>query len=413
MKIYQLITKTFSNRAYASVASHKLIHAFDFFGIDYRLLAGYSFPPKSVCLILTDKCNLKCSMCDIGQANAHNKNAAYQSPLLASIQSGKDHLSTEEWLNILDDLARFVPKPLILLTGAEPFLNPDIMRIVEKIISKKFSLHITTNGTLLAQYAAHLVTLCRTARNMDITVSLDDIGEAHDTIRGVKGTFQRAIEGIQQVVSAREIKRQAFPIINITCTISNHNYKNLASFAEWFIEENVPIESINFNHLWFKDVTLVKNHNKQFGQTVPALETNIRGVDIRAIDMKTVYAQISQLKKRCAETHIRIHQEPDLSYAEGLVYYADPCRFVFSNRCTAPWRNVTITPKGNIILSPLCFLPVIDTIKEKPLSAIWNGAAFRRIRRQLKAVKAYPACARCCMLFSSRPKYYKIKSWLR
>ena len=413
MKINQLITRAFSNKSYASLVAHKLIHAFDFFGIDYRLFAGYSFPPKSVCLILTDKCNLKCSMCDIGQANAHNKNAAYQSPLLASIQSGEYQMSTEEWLNILDDLARFVPKPLILLTGAEPFLYPEIMWVIEKIISKGFSLHITTNGTLLAKYASDLVTLCRTARNMDITVSLDDIGESHDNIRGVKGTFQRAIDGIQQIISAREIRHQAFPIINITCTISNLNYKNLVSFTEWFIHENVPVESITFNHLWFKDATLVKNHNKQFGHTAPAQETNVRGIDIREIDMNAVHVQVSQIKKRCAETHMRIHQEPDLSYDEGLVYYTDPSRFVFSKRCTAPWRNVSITPTGSIILSPLCFLPAIDTIKEKTFSAIWNGASFRKIRQQLKAVKAYPACTRCCMLFSSRPKYYKMKSWLR
>jgi MoaA/NifB/PqqE/SkfB family radical SAM enzyme len=412
MKIFQLINRAFSNRAYASLASRKIIHAFDFFGIDYHLFAGYSFPPKSLCLVLTDKCNLKCSMCDIGQGNAHTEQAS-QSSLIASIQGGKEQTSTEEWLSIIDDLARFVPKPLILLTGAEPFLYPEIMRIVEKIISRGFSLHITTNGTLLAKHASHLVTLCKTARDVDITVSLDDIGESHDAIRGVKGTFQRAIDGIRQVAKTREIENQAFPLINITCTISNHNYKNLASFTEWFIKENVPIESITFNHLWFKDTTLVRAHNRQYGQTLPASEMNVRDIDIRAIDMERVCAQIRQIIRRCAQTHIRIHQEPDLSRDEGLIYYSDPCRFVFSSRCTAPWRNVTITPKGNVILSPLCFLPAIDTIKKKSFSTIWNGVSFKKIRQQLRGVKAYPACTRCCMLFSSRPKYYKIKSWLR
>lgn len=411
MKINQLAKKIFTNGAYLSLASRKIIHAFDFFGIDYRLLPGYSFPPTSVCLILSDKCNLKCRMCDIGQANVRN-DYARESPLIASIRGGKDQMTKEEWLHIIDDLARFVPKPLLLLTGTEPFLYPDILWIIEKIISRKFSLHITTNGTLLTHYASSLVRICKTARNLDITVSLDDIGEAHDTIRGVPGTFERAIEGIEQIVSAREIARQAFPLINITCTVSNHNYKNLISFAEWFVEKKVSIESITFNHLWFKDDTIVKFHNQLFGDTVPAAQTNISDIDIRAIDMEMVFAQLLQIKKKCSRTHIRIHQEPDLSITEGALYYTDPCRFVFSRRCTAPWRNVTITPNGSIILSPLCFLPPIDNIRNKPLSAVWNGASFRKVRQQLRDVKAYPACSRCCMLFNSKFKFHKLKSWL-
>jgi uncharacterized C2H2 Zn-finger protein len=42
----------------------------------------------------------------------------------------------------------------------------------------------------------------------------------------------------------------------------------------------------------------------------------------------------------------------------------------------------------------------------------WNGEPFKKLRMELKDAKAFPACARCCMLFGSKPKYYKIKSWI-
>ena len=158
-------------------------------------------------------------------------------------------MSIQEWRALIDDVSRFSPKPLILLTWTEPFMYPGILKIIETVVEKKCSLHITTNGTLLTRHARSLVELCQSSSGVDMTVSLDDIGEAHDRIRGVPGTFDRALEGIKAVASLRKELKTPFPLINITCTISSCNHERLESFADWFIKENISIESITFNHL--------------------------------------------------------------------------------------------------------------------------------------------------------------------
>ena len=410
MKTRKLI-KTMAGSGSAVFVMRKLIHALDFFNLDYRFLSGYSFPPKSVCLILTEKCNLKCAMCDIGRFNA-NAERARSSTLVKSICDGGEEMNLDDWLRLINELSRLTPKPLILLTGTEPFMYPEILPIIEAVIRKKLSLHITTNGTLLARHARGLVELCQASRGVDISISLDDIGAAHDTIRGVAGTFDKAIEGIQAVARVREEKQQLFPLLNITCTIAAYNAERLEPFVDWVTQQRLPIESITFNHLWFKSAAHVARHAEQFGGEFPLTEVNADGIDPAGIDMAAVHRQIQEIRKKYAGTGLHIHQEPELEPHELLPYYNEPCRFVFWDRCTAAWRNISITPKGNIILSPLCFLPALGNIQKDSFAALWNSAAFRETRQRLKKARAYPACARCCMLFGSKPRYARIKNWL-
>ena len=124
MKIYPLIKTVLTHPYYVASYYRKLIHAFDFFNIDYHLFGGYSFPPKSICFILTEKCNLQCKMCDIGRRNVPASNEIY-SPLVQSIRSGNEDMSTGEWLTLIEDLSGFYPHPLVLLTGTEPLAPGD------------------------------------------------------------------------------------------------------------------------------------------------------------------------------------------------------------------------------------------------------------------------------------------------
>ena len=403
---------TLSTRIFNRSFFRKLIHAFNFFDIDYHFLAGHSFPPKSVCFILTEKCNLKCRMCDIGRMNSQQTTLP-SSPLVKSICSGDEDMHIDDWLRVVAEMSQLKPKPLILLTGTEPFLYPDIITLTNAIAAAGLALHITTNGTLLGHYAQHLADLCNSGGLLDITVSLDDIEDYHDIIRGVQGTFQKAVAGIEALISRREAMNQPFPTINITCTISSYNHDHLESFVEWFVRKKFHLQSITFNHLWFRNAAIAESHNRKYGKDLPAEEENMEGVDISAIDMLRVARQIHHIKTTYAGTPLRIYQHPDLSFAAAQQYYSCPTRFVFYDTCKAPWRNVSVTPRGNIILSPLCFLPSVGNIKKKSFAAIWNGEQFTKMRRDLKKIKAYPACSRCCLLFDSKTKYYKIASMIR
>ena len=387
----------------------RLLHGFNFFNADYYLGRGYSLPPKSVCLILSHACNLKCRMCDIGRANA-NEAPPDGSPLVQAMHSGPQPMQLEDWLSLVDQLSSFTPKPLLLLTGAEPFLAPHWQRVARHILNKGLRLHITTNGTLLKRCAENLISLCPHPSALDITVSIDALGGLHDQIRGVDGTFELALNGIRAFAAAWARKGWHQPPINITCTISNLNVDHLATFMQGIIALSLPIRGLTFNHLWFRDSTITARHNQQYLETLPIAEENIQGVDIKAIDADMLTGNIQAIKKIATTAPFPVYFEPDLSETELHVYYSQPDRFVNYNKCTAAWRNIAITPSGSMILSPLCFLPAIDYIKGYNFRELWNAQPAREMRIKIFKAGAYPACARCCMLFGSRPKYHKLKS---
>ena len=386
----------------------KCVREFTVFDFDYRFLKGYSFPPKSLCFILTEHCNLQCVMCDIGQKNAHHSSAELF-PLAASLEKGGETLTLQDWKQVVDDLVGKGWNPLLLLTGTEPLLYPHVLELVDYIVANNLRLHITTNGTVLSRFAEALVDCCIKPDSLTITVSLDGIGELHDTIRGVPGTFERALEGLEVLTARKRERSRGWPHVSICYTVSNHNYGHMADFAEWFRQKDVDLTSITFSHLWFKDATIVERHNEHFGTCFPVKQENLTGLDIAAIDMDSVHAQIQMMRATSGDYPFAILEQPRLSREESRTYYTQPAKAVFHNRCLAPWRNVAINPRGEVIISPLCFDYPLGNVKQDTFPHIWNSTQFRRFRARLRNVGMYPACSRCCMLFDSKPKYYKLK----
>jgi MoaA/NifB/PqqE/SkfB family radical SAM enzyme len=397
--------------AYLATCWRKLRREFRIFECDYRFLDGFSFAPKSICLILTESCNLKCLMCDIGQKHERKQENGF-SPLTDAIARGEELMNLNDWKALLDDIAAMNGHPLVLLTGTEPFLYPQILDLLDYGLSLNLNFHITTNGTLLSRFADRLVELSTKPDSLRITLSIDGIGEVHDTIRGVKGTFNRVLEGLKALDDKKVRLKKRWPEVTINYTISNHNYMHVRDFIAWFNQYDFHLQGITFSHLWFKDTSIVKKHNKYFGAQLPIQQENIAAVDVAEIDMVNVHEQIHAIQKEKKRFRFYIAENPPLTDEEAKLYYAKPTEPVFYNKCLAPWRNVAINPRGEVIISPLCFAGSLGNIKTDSFSRLWNGIAFRQLRRQLKKVGIYPACTRCCMLFDSKPKYYKIGQML-
>jgi len=84
----------------------------------------------------------------------------------------------------------------VKLTGGEPLLHPDFIRFVDLIRDNKLNLTIETNGVLMTPELARYLRENSTLRH--ISVSLDGATAAtHDPFRGVKGSFEKACQGIR------------------------------------------------------------------------------------------------------------------------------------------------------------------------------------------------------------------------
>lgn len=145
----------------------------------------------------TRSCNLSCVHC---RAAAHN--GPYEG-----------ELSTEESFKLLDQISE-TGSPIIILTGGEPLLRPDIFEIASYGTKKGLRMVMAPNGTLVTKEIAQKMSESGIKR---ISISLDGADkESHDKFRGVDGAFDGAMMGIENAKKAG-IEFQ----INTTITKSN------------------------------------------------------------------------------------------------------------------------------------------------------------------------------------------------
>lgn len=85
----------------------------------------------------------------------------------------------------------------LTLSGGEPLLHPDIVKIIKMGVGYGYKeIVITTNGSLITEeFVSKLNSFCE--KRVTIQISLDSIdAKTHDSFRGYKGAFEKAIEGL-------------------------------------------------------------------------------------------------------------------------------------------------------------------------------------------------------------------------
>lgn len=172
---------------------------------------------------LLNRCNLRCIHC-------------YQDKY-----TKKDELSFEDLLKVYENLIKSMEilnsKLNVALTGGEPFLYKNLFPLMERFEEEERvnSFYIITNGFFLPEFSGDLKGF---KKLKDVKVSLDGFSpEKNDRIRG-KGSFKRAIEGIEEL-KENKIKTS----VMFTAMKSNRGeIKNLIPFMISYGLESVILE---------------------------------------------------------------------------------------------------------------------------------------------------------------------------
>ena len=108
-------------------------------------------------------------------------------------------LSTEEIFDVMDELWA-CGVTVLILSGGEPMMHPDIYAIAARAKSMGFYVGLSSNGTLINED-----TICRlVALDLDyVGVSLDGLEATHDRFRRRTGAFQEALAGIRLCLQNR------------------------------------------------------------------------------------------------------------------------------------------------------------------------------------------------------------------
>jgi MoaA/NifB/PqqE/SkfB family radical SAM enzyme len=110
----------------------------------------------------------------------------------------------------------------VAFEGGEPLLRRDLVDILAYSRSLPLHTSLITNGILLESRIEEIAPYI----NGVIYVSLDGLEKTHDDIRGVRGSFRRAVDGIEAA------KKKAAVTINTTVMAANlHDIVNMVQLA--------------------------------------------------------------------------------------------------------------------------------------------------------------------------------------
>jgi uncharacterized Fe-S cluster-containing radical SAM superfamily protein len=171
-------------------------------------------------------CNITCANCYI-ESSPRNDALVY--------------LSAAEVRDYLDQAATF-PVEEVGFTGGEPFMNPDLVPMLDDVLSRGLRALVLTNAMQpMRRYAAPLLAL-RAAHGTErliLRVSLDHHDAAiHDLERGA-GSFARTMEGLAWLA------REGFPlhVAGRAGFGAEDEAAMRAGFARLFAEHGIPVDA--------------------------------------------------------------------------------------------------------------------------------------------------------------------------
>ncbi len=186
-------------------------------GAPFEVPTDYNQGPVVAFWEITKACALACRHC---RALAQHK----RHPL---------ELSTVEGYALVDELSRFQPKPILVISGGDPLMRRDLFDIAGYAVAKGFR-------TSLSPSVTALVTPKNLSKAYEVGVrhlsfSLDGATpEVHDGFRGVPGAFQRTLEAVQAA-------RDAGITVQLNTTVSRWNVAQLQEVAD-IVEKSGAIQ---------------------------------------------------------------------------------------------------------------------------------------------------------------------------
>jgi len=339
-------------------------------GMAYQATSRFA-RPYVISWNLTYRCNLACEHCYLDAGGT---------PLVRSENfADRSELGTEECFRVIDDIARFAPECLTILTGGEPLLRRDILQIVRRAAERGLWVVVGTNGVRITENVAqHLAQ----AGARGLSLSLDALDpDCHDRFRRVRGAWRNTVDG------AEILNRTGLPFI-VQTTAGSHNHVELDAIAD-FAHDRLAAKVWN---LYF----LVPTGRGQFVS------------DMTPAQYDQVLASLYRIQRKY-DGRMLVNAKCAPHYIKTLLENADPTTSTESARgsagsspmrtysggaggCPAGTHYMGIRPNGDV--TPCPYLPVFaGSLRSAGLADLWTSSRlFTDIRHRAELGGRCGAC---------------------
>ncbi|MDP6390540.1 MAG: radical SAM protein [Alphaproteobacteria bacterium] len=296
-------------------------------------------PPFLVALNLTRRCNLACAHCYLDAVTRST--------------GDEDELSAREVKALLDDIAALSDETMVVLTGGEPLLRPDIESIARHGAGLGLMMVVGTNGTPLDEKR---VARLQQAGIAGVGISLDSLDPAyHDGFRGKPGAWARTMAAIDAC-------RGVGLIFQIHFSVTDDNADELEDMIDFAREAGALAFNVFF---------LVCTGR---GEKV----TNISAETYDHVLRRVVHAAHDEtdimVRAKCAPHFKRMAMELDPAWPITSAHGYE------AGNCLAGTRYCRVTPAGEVTPCPYMETKA-GSIREGDFATIWQSSPlFHRLR---------------------------------
>ena len=303
-------------------------------------------PLEEVWFHVTNRCNLTCAHC-----------------LVNSSPEGIGGLPAERWIALAEE-AKGMGAQRFYITGGEPFLRRDLLRIIEPILRDR-ELVILTNAMLFRDgVLARLLDISN--QNLMFQVSLDGPdAPTHDRIRGAG--FSRTVQGVRALLEA------GFEP-TVSTVVTRSNLSAIAAFPKFL------------NELGVRRHHLIWDHKAGRALDAEAMGSPSAG---EIIDMLSAYLDQAQA------------EDVELDNYEVALERVQGRRGVKTDLSVAGTRSLCVYADGSLYPSPaLVGVPEMHMghLGERTLQEIWTGSEAA-VRLRAASVVDKENCRDCYLRF--------------
>jgi radical SAM protein with 4Fe4S-binding SPASM domain len=282
----------------------------------------------------TRTCNLRCVHC-----YSESQNKTYE-----------NELTHEQACALIDDLAQ-LKCPVLLFSGGEPLLRPDMLDLAKRAKDKGIRPTLSTNGTLIGASTAKALKELGVGY---VGISLDGLENTNDHFRGKQGAFRSALDGIRNCVAAGQR-------VGLRFTINRRNYAEIDEMFDLLEQEN--IDRICFYHLVYT------------GRGGGMIEQDVGHEETRAV-MDTIIRRTLLLEEKGLNKEVLTVD----NHADGIYLYLktknpyilDMLRLNGGNRSGIAFACVD--NEGNVHADQFTRHYSFGNVKDQPFGEIWKEA---------------------------------------
>lgn len=282
---------------------------------------------------VTKLCNEKCLHCYID--NKKNEKT----------------LSTSRMLEIINELAEMNTME-ITFTGGEPFLNKDLVKLLECARNNDMTISILSNLTLLNK---ELVSVLKKVNIEVIQTSVYSMRpEVHDNITSLPGSHAKTMEAIK-------ILKTSGINVNIACPIMNENVENFDEVIKFANKNEIPIGC---------DITIMAKENGE--------KSTLK----------------HRIKKELIENVMKKIIDNNPEYKKSLDKYKCGIKNFPIDSCGAGNLMLCVKDNGDCIPCP-GFGYIVGNVQKNKIKDIWENSDKLIALRKMKREEKYNKCLSC------------------